>query len=252
MASSTHRANIIKLIEKNAYRHSAWEVFSDFLTIYAISISNSMNHAKREEREKYYLDTIRKYDKEEVDNFVKMGAELVMEMESYAKRQRFTDVLGKIFHEMEFHDKWQGQFFTPQDIASMIGKVTCNWEVIEKAIRVYGYASINEPCCGSGATLLGFLNGFYEMGEEWKLKLNHSNQILMVAQDVDARCCMMAYIQLSLYGVPAIVEQRNTLTMELFDTWHTPAYAWGGWNFRRHHAMQVRNAEHEVMEMLEA
>ena len=32
----------------------------------------------------------------------------------------------------------------------------------------------------------------------------------------------MAYIQLSLYGIPAMVIHGNTLTMEEWDRWYTP------------------------------
>lgn len=42
-----------------------------------------------------------------------------------------------------------------------------------------------------------------------------------VAQDIDIRRVWMAYIQLSLYGIPAMVIHGNTLTMEEWDRWYT-------------------------------
>lgn len=34
----------------------------------------------------------------------------------------------------------------------------------------------------------------------------------------------MAYIQLSAIGVPAVIYQRDTLTMQTWQKWETPAY----------------------------
>ena len=49
---------------------------------------------------------------------------------------------------------------------------------------------------------------------------------LLVAQDIDIRCVWMAYIQLSLYGIPAVVIHGNTLTMETWSQWYTPCAAY--------------------------
>lgn len=45
-----------------------------------------------------------------------------------------------------------------------------------------------------------------------------------VNSDIDQRCVHMTYLQLSLIGVPAIVYQRDTLTMKTWQKWETPAY----------------------------
>ena len=46
--------SLVKLIEQAAYQHSVWQVFSDFLEMSAISISNSIDPVHREERENRY------------------------------------------------------------------------------------------------------------------------------------------------------------------------------------------------------
>lgn len=56
-----------------------------------------------------------------------------------------------------------------------------------------------------------------ELGEFW-----YRHNTFFVAQDIDIRCVWMAYIQLSLYGIPAMVIHGNTLTMEEWDRWYTP------------------------------
>ena len=39
----------------------------------------------------------------------------------------------------------------------------------------------------------------------------------------------MAYLNLSLYGIPAVVIRGNTITVEEYDRWYTPTYLLGRW-----------------------
>jgi hypothetical protein len=39
----------------------------------------------------------------------------------------------------------------------------------------------------------------------------------------------MAYVQLSLLNIPAIVVHGNALSVEAWGTWFTPAHILGGW-----------------------
>ena len=55
-----------------------------------------------------------------------------------------------------------------------------------------------------------------------KQKFDFQHKSFFVAQDIDIRCVWMAYIQLSLYGIPAVVIHGNTMNMEEWDRWYTP------------------------------
>ena len=64
---------------------------------------------------------------------------------------------------------------------------------------------INEPTCGSGTMVIGAV---------WAMKqkdFDFRHKSFFVAQDIDIRCVWMAYIQLSLYGIPAVVIHGDTL-----------------------------------------
>lgn len=50
--------------------------------------------------------------------------------------------------------------------------------------------------------------------------------------DVDIRAVHMAYTQLALLHVPAVVIHGDTLSLEEYAHWHTPAHILGGWRFR--------------------
>lgn len=49
------------------------------------------------------------------------------------------------------------------------------------------------------------------------------------AQDIDSRGVHMAYLQLSLLHIPAVVILGNTLLVEERERWHTPAHILGLW-----------------------
>jgi len=42
----------------------------------------------------------------------------------------------------------------------------------------------------------------------------------------------MAYVQLSLLHVPAVVIHGDMLLLEEYGHWHTPAHILGGWRYR--------------------
>lgn len=79
--------------------------------------------------------------------------------------------------------------------------------------------------------ILGALNAMHAIG------LNHTKQVLVVTSDIDERCVLMAYIQLSLYGVPAVIIQQNSLSMQTYGApWFTPVFIFDGWTWRARRA----------------
>lgn len=62
-----------------------------------------------------------------------------------------------------------------------------------------GYITIFKPACGSGAMLLGMAKQVLKQG------FSITDNLVAFATDIDIRCVHMAYIQLSLYGIPAVV-----------------------------------------------
>jgi methylase of polypeptide subunit release factors len=95
----------------------------------------------------------------------------------------------------------------------------------EQTIGAKGYVELSEPCCGSGAMILGFAKAMLEKG------YNYCAQLVVTATDVDLNCVYMAYLQLSLYGIPAIAIHGNSLTNEEFSRWYTPVHVMNGWRF---------------------
>lgn len=125
------------------------------------------------------------------------------------------DILGDIYHELRLNNEWNGQFFTPNHICRLMAQLA-NVDVPEDK---EGPITINEPACGSGTMVIGAVWAMQRKGIDYRRKS------FFVAQDIDIRCVWMAYIQLSLYGIPAVVIHGNTLTMETWSQWYTPCAA---------------------------
>lgn len=54
--------------------------------------------------------------------------------------------------------------------------------------------------------------------------INYTMDCFVDCSDIDLRCVHMAYLQLSLAGVPAIVKHQDSLTRKLYSVWRTPAF----------------------------
>lgn len=227
MNDNPHRKKILKSIQKLSERHSVWDVFTDFVELGALCIANSCGPKNEtwEKREKQYLNTIGKYNTDEQKVFPEMLADLVEALEyELTWRNAPADVLGTLFHELELHNKYKGQFFTPQNVCDMMGQMTFGDG--SELFKEKSYISLCEPACGSGAMIFGFARAMMEKD------FNYCAQLVVEATDIDLKCVHMCYLQLSLYGIPAVVIHGNTLTLEEWSRWYTPVYIMGGWAWR--------------------
>jgi type I restriction-modification system DNA methylase subunit len=228
---NSHTDNIIKLIQKVSYRHQIWQVFSDFLELSAIAISNAVDRTHQEEREKQYMNSISRYEPKEIQIFPELYGELVLALEDELTGGGPVDVLGYVFHSLELHNKWTGQFFTPSHICEMMGQIALGDR--DSVINERGYLTVSEPCAGSGAMVLGFAKAMQQK------KYNYCSQMVVTAVDVDLKCVYMTYLQLSFYGIPAVVIHGDTILVKEYSRWLTPAYIWGGWWARQRCGMTV-------------
>jgi hypothetical protein len=54
----------------------------------------------------------------------------------------------------------------------------------------------------------------------------------VTAVDVDPKCVHMSYLQFSFLHIPAVIVHGNSLTLEEFDRWYTPAHILHGWDWK--------------------
>lgn len=227
-----HKKEFLKVFEQLAYRHRPWEVWGDFVVMYACALSNVIDNKHYGEREKRYLAIITKYSQEEQNLFPKLVAHVVLALEEDQEQ----DFLGDIFMELKLGNGKNGQFFTPYCVCDMMAKITAS-ETTIKEIHKKGFLFINDPCCGAGVTLIAKINEVKRQLE--KENMNFQNHLLVVAQDIDEVAALMCYIQISLLGVAGYVKVGNSLTDPVIKNdatenyWFTPMYFSDVWIARR-------------------
>lgn len=225
------RKEFLRVFNQLTNRHRSWDVWRDFIVMYACALSNPVDKEHYDEREALYLRTIKKYNKQEQPLFSELAAYTVMALEENPEQ----DFLGSIYMSLNLGNQHNGQFFTPYHVCELMAEVTMQDSVLKTEKE--GYLTINDPCCGAGATLIAGVHAAKKRLE--KAGYNYQNHILVVAQDIDQTVALMCYIQLSLLGVAGYVKVGNSLTDPMTENdskenyWFTPMYFFPVWSMRR-------------------
>ena len=90
------RKEFLRVFKQLTSRHRAWDIWRDFIIMFACAISNSLDKSHYDEREKRYLKIIKKYNKQEQNLFPELTAHTVMALEENPEQ----DFMGGIFMEL--------------------------------------------------------------------------------------------------------------------------------------------------------
>ena len=214
-------SKLLELINKIAVKESLYTVYSDFVELTALAISNTCDFENHDKREKQYFNIISKYT-EEKKLYPALFSELVEEID-----KGFNDVLGELFMQLGLGSKNAGQFFTPYHMAQATARTLFDGEQSDKKSKEKGYISLLEPSCGGGGMVIAFAEEMYKNG------YNPQKQLVVECNDLDVKAVYMTYVQLSLYGIPAVVNHADSLTLSKYDTFKTPHYIFNGWDFKK-------------------
>lgn len=229
-----HQKEIVRMFESFNGKYSMYSLFQDFIVMAAIAISNSVDLAHREEREKMYLQISGKYTAAELDVFAKIFAEVVLGLE----RNPNQDFLGEMYMNLDMGNEHAGQFFTPYHVCELMAKIS--EPNIQGRIERDHWISCMDCACGAGALLVAFAN------ECLAQKVNYQTSVLFVAQDIDYTVGCMCYVALSLLGCAGYVKIGNSITdpttsidnrglipVDKGDIWYTPMYFSYTWQARQ-------------------
>lgn len=225
------KKEFLRVFNQLTNRHRSWDVWRDFIVMYACALSNPVDKQHYDEREALYLRTIKKCNKQEQPLFSELVAHTVMALEENPEQ----DFLGSIFMSLNLGNQHNGQFFTPYHVCELMAEVSMQDSVLK--IEKEGYITLNDPCCGAGATLIAGVHAAKKRLE--KAGYNYQNHVFVVAQDIDMTVVLMCYIQLSLLGVAGYVKVGNSLTDPITTNdstenyWYTPMYFFPAWSMRR-------------------
>lgn len=186
----------------------AFTTFIELLATFLASDDDPVNGEEKKKRYQEISDSLSSDIRKEYFELIDLVKQTFAE---YADDP--VDILGEVFHELNLHNAWHGQFFTPNDIARLMAML-----VNPTSKGADGIASLLEPTCGSGTMVIAAAWAMKNNGEDYSKKL------LVAAQDIDIRCVWMSYIQLSLYNIPAVIIHGNSLTDEVWAKWYTANY----------------------------
>ena len=210
--------DIVKHLDKIAYRVGRHELLSDIFACSAIAVSNRVDTAHYDEREEQYKNIINKYNEQDrwlISEVFCMMFELLTSQTEVG----FSDYLGEIYMQSDTQNSKTGQFFTPYHVSKMCAEMAIDDDIVSKYADNDEIMTLHEPTCGSGGMIIAAVDTLYN-----KYGFNYTRNLLVECGDIDARCVHMTYLQLSLAGVPAVVYHRDGLTMETWQRWETPAF----------------------------
>ena len=136
-----------------------------------------------------------KYEQVDEDEYLRI-------VKRYDKKE--LDIFAKLIAEM---------------MKEKLREVTLNKEKIQNKDVI----TIQDSACGSGVMILGMANCLNKQGVDYKSRL------FAECRDIDFLCFGMAYVQLSLSGIPGRVILGDTLQDEKRKIFYTPQYYIGNW-----------------------
>lgn len=192
------------------------EVFADFCRLYACELALKT-------REEEYLSVAGRYSRKELYRFQDAMMNLFVQMDE----KPFEDLLGPYYTEINSSAsaKARGEYYTPPAIAQLMANLLFSpgdddggrISEVEKMIEKGKPITVQEPACGSGGMILSMAELF--------ARKNAVDLLRVTMIDVSPIACDMAYINTTLFGIPAKIMQGSCLTMKFQKSWIN--FHWG-------------------------
>ena len=198
----------IRLLNFNTNKYTAEKIFSDFIKLFAINLSNKVIY--NDNNGKMYEEIYNSYDKTEQCYFYALSMELTR---IFCNEKDPYDVLGEIYQKI-----------TKKNYLNLMEK---NNTAQEFGKKLQGIININnkakngkvlEMNCGSGAMILAYSSTLK------MFKLNYKKDLQVTAVDNDILNVFMTYIQLYFYDILATVILVNKGNNKELMRLYTPMY----------------------------
>lgn len=197
----------IKLLNFLKHKYTPEKVFQDFVSLFAISLSNKVYFNKKNSER--YKEIYNSYEQEEQYIFYALSSELI---KLFKSEDEPYDTLGEIYKRITNNNCLENMF--NKNLQEQ-GK---SLQGVMKLNKKFNNGKLIDINCGSGAKILAYastLNIF---------KLNYKIDLEVTAIDTDIINVFMTYIQLYFYEISAVVilvdERNNEEMMRLY----TPLY----------------------------
>lgn len=196
-------------------KHDLLETFRLFCTMAACALALGT-------REEEYLEAIRGWELSELEELRAAFHFLVGEMEE--RPGAAGDLLGPAYETLTSpaDRNERGAFYTSPDVSELTARLLIGdgptGPFIPDDWPNDRPAEVLDPSCGSGGMVLALVG-------EMETRGMPPARVRVEAWDLSKTACDMAYVNLTLHGVPATVVWGDTLSQEIFRAWRTPF--WG-------------------------
>jgi type I restriction-modification system DNA methylase subunit len=212
-------------------KYDTWELWTDFILLSSIAVSNRVDRYNYQDRENYYMKAINKYDKSTQEKF----SELFSLFISGITKNPWQDWLGYVATMLNLTNRQNEQIFTPYCLAKLSADITMN--NLSKSLKKKPFISVYDPCCGSGSLLIAAAETANAQ------KINFQEKILMIGQDISLTAGLMCYLQLSFLNCAGYIVIGDTLSKPCTgetpfihpnpNIWFTPMYFSNQWTALR-------------------
>lgn len=209
MSIDTARKQFIRVFNQTACYLHRWDVFSDFITLAASEMD--LARIRTPENIERCRKICERYEAADIKKMHELFWLMVCALDA-----KFHDFLGAIFMELELGSDSMGQYFTPYSVQSLMARMVMPG--IKETIRREGFVTVSDPASGSAGMIIAYAECLLEAG------YNPSAQMFGSCIDISPVAADMAFLQLSLLGIPAEVVTGNTLTMQLSRVRYTPVF----------------------------
>lgn len=198
----------INLLNFSKEKYSTEKVFKDFISLFAISLSNKVVFNKKNSDK--YEEIYQSYEKEEQPYFYALSTELTR---IFCNEKDPYDVLGDIYQKVT-----KSNYLKLLNNNSPLQEVGKKLQGIININRKTNNGNMIEVNCGSGAMILAYASTLK------MFKLDYKKDLQVTAIDTDIINVFMTYIQMWFFDIAATVilvdEKSNKELMRLY----TPAY----------------------------
>lgn len=255
------RKQIINTIERVGREHGMRRVWEDWIEGMSLAWANVLGNADHEwrdnawhEREARYMRLVERYGAEtwrELARLAQVFPDVLEELEcgspdgaALTRKHGWEgggDPLGELYMTLDFGNEHMGQFFTPWDICLLNARMILgSAEELAEELAEKGWITIDDPACGSATHLLAACWVARERG------LNPQRQVGFHGTDLSGVAAQMAYVNLAARGLPGMIVHGNSLTVQTFEIWRTPAWILGRWERRLPPLRRVDEPEAEL------
>ena len=95
--------------------------FTKFLELTATALGAELDPVNAKVRDQQYEDAQKGLKPDELSEFARMTA--LMWLSVLEHQEEPIDILGDIYHSLRLNNEWNGQFFTPDDVARMMAMI---------------------------------------------------------------------------------------------------------------------------------